>query len=184
MLYLCAILALSCESCHPQKSGDVTHTGLADDTPYYLTTPIQVCSNAVEIIKPYEPAVKDAVEHINRRVGCQVLYYERKCGAGAIEIIFSPDNPFFIARAHRDIRVVEMARREEIMDAYITYVHELGHMLGLGHDPPNDDVGAYEVSVMVVNISLHNSLRRMSAGLVLPMLLDDDAATLRERYCH
>lgn len=160
----------------------------------WQTVPVGVTADP-DLTDTQLQALDYAVVAVNRSVGCVVL--SRQAEGGAIRVrlgdptlaagAFSRTLPQPSPSYHVTITLYVVG---DATQDYLSFVHELGHALGLAHDPRElrysepDPLGhdqnrwGNHPSVMIPNVvDFADDIPH------LPELSDADAAALRERYC-
>lgn len=140
--------------------------------------PLTVAILDDELRDDYAESTIEAVAHINTRVGCRILKYIRPNSLPDIMIQGATTLDDVIADASirmtfgRPYGVIRIERPLNIFTEMLVITHELGHVLGLAHDPGS------ESSVMHPNVVNH------AGRFPMPRLSDEDARALRHKYCY
>jgi hypothetical protein len=164
------ILALSLLSACPRR---VEPTWL-DDAPVWERLPLLVEGELQE----YDQGLDLAIKTWNRAAGCAVYSWVATGGNVTVALDFPPmrypelsDGAAAGAYVTGDSAAVYITAPGTVDQAVRIVTHELGHVLGLAHDP------GWRLSVMRPDVAA-----QVHEGL--PMLVThNDAMALRERYC-
>lgn len=152
----------------------------------------------------HDDSFHSALESVNDAVGCDLLAPAlageeadvvlsaadgEPCGVFAAEPLAADDaaGAWLCADGTAEVQI---AQPGNITTSYLIAQHELGHVLGLAHDPrvrTIEQAGSAKaaptsVSVMVPNVTAHED--RLGAGKFLPSLTSKDSDALRARYCN
>lgn len=143
--------------------------------------PMPVTVGAADSLSYFAPQLVEAVHEINRAVGCRVLAIDSErpvvslitpevrdmCGGQCQEAEKAVGaSTCFCRNGTIDVMVLSPY---DVAVAYLTFMHELGHALGLAHDA---------TGLMAVRPAWGPDM-----PLPLPTVSPKDAAALRERYC-
>ncbi|MDQ3259284.1 MAG: hypothetical protein M3Q00_00625 [Pseudomonadota bacterium] len=131
-----------------------------------------------EVFADYNDTINDAMQMLNRRVGCQMLIVDETPGAGITITSYDGDScsdatdskaPMWacIRSGHVDIQVKQL---DSTGLAFRQILHELGHALGLAHDAD----GMMASAAMEPKPGDYPEFRLLSPK---------DEAALRDRYC-
>jgi hypothetical protein len=128
-----------------------------------------------EELEMYGPSIVQAARDLNDRAGCQIVDVIH---SGTPDLILTADPQIILSHTAGmwkvfvdgvQFGVAAIQQPKNAQQAYLSTLHHLGHMVGLGDD---DALGS------VMNLDAEDS------GDLSNRLSDEDAAALNARYCH
>ncbi|MBW2288647.1 MAG: hypothetical protein JRG90_12575 [Deltaproteobacteria bacterium] len=138
-----------------------------------------------------------AVSEINGAVGCNQLRVALDGGPTDVRIVSTDGEPCgdmeaLVSKESHAAQTylcpdgtaeIHIGQPGDVTKSYLIAIHELGHVLGLGHDPyiASGANAPMSVSMMVPNVADYSG--RLGTGRRLPAASDKDRRELAKRYC-